>query len=96
MQTINVAVRTDRETGRPILFFWNHSERHGYFLQCYDRIGQHSDCDLEYMRRCRPIKTLGAAELALLREWSNMGPASERITARPVARLSRHFKGVTP
>lgn len=81
MQTINVAMRRDRETSRPILFFWDSGS-----LMCYDRIGQHSEASIGYMRRCAPIRTLDAAALAVLREWARMG---KPVNARPVARLRR-------
>jgi hypothetical protein len=84
METINVAIRQDRETKRPILFFVNENPR-GWWIDCYDRIGQHSQASRGYMLACKPLSMLGTDELALLREWRNLG---EPCNARPVARLT--------
>ena len=89
MKTVNVAVRLDPEYKTPVLFFWISNRRGLEWLECYAHIGQHSECSIDYMRKCRPMKTLDAAALALVREWSNLGPASERVNARIVARLTR-------
>lgn len=89
MKTVNVSVRLDTDTQSPVLFFWNRDSRGLEWLECYAHIGQHSQCSIEYMRKCRPIKTLTMEALALLREWANMGPAADRVNARPVHRLTR-------
>jgi hypothetical protein len=89
MKPVNVAVRLDPEYKTPVLFFWNSNTRGLEWLMCYAHIGQHSECSIEYMRKCRPIKTLDAEALALVREWCNLGPADERVNARIVARLTR-------
>lgn len=89
MKTVNVPVRLDPSDNSPVLFFWNSNSRGLEWLECYAHIGQHSERSIEYMRKCRPMKTLDAAALALVREWSNLGPADERINARIVQRLTR-------
>lgn len=89
MKPVNVAVRLDPEDNKPVLFFWDSNSRGLEWLMCYAHIGQHSECSIEYMRKCRPIKTLDAEDLALVREWCNLGPADERVNARIVARLTR-------
>lgn len=81
MQTVNVSIRRDRGTSRPVLFFYDSGD-----LYCYDRIGQHSSASIGYLRQCAPIRTLDGPALALLREWARMG---EPVNARPVLRLSR-------
>ena len=86
---INITVRIDRETDSPVLFFWNSNSYGWNWLECYAHIGQHSQCSIEYMRKCKPIKTLDAEALALVREWENLGPADERVNARIVQRLTR-------
>lgn len=89
MKTVNVSVRLDPDTQSPVLFFWNSNSRGLEWLECYAHIGQHSECSIAYMRKCKPMKTLTIDALCLLREWSNLGPAHERVNARPVARLTR-------
>lgn len=71
MQTCKVTLRLDRETKRPILFFINENDR-GYWLECYDRIGQHSECSREYMLACPLIHPLSLSDdaQALLKEWN--------------------------
>ena len=86
---INITVRIDRETDSPVLFFWNSNNRGLEWLMCYEHIGQHSECSIDYMRKCRPMKTLDAEAMALVREWENLGPADERVNARIVQRLTR-------
>lgn len=89
-EKINVSVRRDKQTGRPVLFFYNTSPR-GYWLECYDRIGQHSEASKEYMRnQTVPVSHLAEVNpdaAALLAEWENLGPEADRIPAHPVARL---------
>lgn len=82
MKPINVTVRTDRETRRPILFFWADRE-----LMCYDRIGQHSSCYLRYMRACEPMPRLTPEAESLVAEWENLDP--EKTPARVLRRLPR-------
>ncbi len=89
MKTVNVAVRLDPDDNKPVLFFWNSNTRGLEWLECYSHIDQHLDCDITYMRRCKPMKTLDAAALALVREWANHGPSWEHVNARPVTRLTR-------
>lgn len=84
METINVSIRTDKETGRPVLFFVNSNPR-GYWIECYDRIGQHSEASRGYMLNCEPMPELTLTALHLVREWSHMG---DQVNARPVARLT--------
>ena len=95
MQTVNVTIRCDKETGRPVLFFWNSNSLGWEWLECYDRIGQHSQASIDYMRQgCTPMRELDGPALALLHEWSTMG---EPVNARPVARLQRpRCQGAAP
>ena len=89
MKPVNVAVRLDTKYKTPVLFFWNSNNRGLEWLMCYEHIGQHSECSIDYMRKCRPMKTLDAEAMALVREWENLGPADERVNARIVQRLTR-------
>lgn len=89
MKTVNVAVRLDPEDHKPVLFFWNSNDRGLEWLECYSHIGQHSECSIEYMRKCRPIKTLDAEALALVREWDTLGPEDTHTQSRIVQRLTR-------
>jgi hypothetical protein len=85
MDTVKITVRKDKETGRPIIFFVNTNPR-GYWLECYDRIGQHSQCSREYMlRECAYMSRLTLDALDLIREWSQMG---DPVNAYPCARLT--------
>ena len=85
-ETIDVAVRRERSGMRdPILFFYEGRE-----LTCYAHIGQHSAASVWYMRdRTRATDPQEADAAALLREWENLGPPDQRVTARVVKRLRR-------
>lgn len=87
---INVSVRRDKTTGRPVLFFYNKSNG-GYWLECYDRQGQHSEASKAYMRlQTVPIShspEVNPDAAALVREWETLGPESEHSAAHCVARL---------
>lgn len=87
-QTIPVTVRVNKGES-PELFFVNENER-GWWLECYAHIGQHSEACREYMLSLtllRPDRLTQEAS-ALVAEWSNLGPADERIPARVVSRLT--------
>ena len=90
MKTANVSVRLDPEDNKPVLYFWNSNSRGLEWLECYSHIGQHAECSIDYMRKCKPMKTLTIKALCLLREWATLGPADEHVNARIVARLPRH------
>lgn len=81
-----VTVRRDRETGRPVLFFYNANGR-GYWLECYDRIGQHSQVSREYMRACKRCAPSDDDAAALVREWDTLGGFIGTGKARRVAAL---------
>ena len=86
METVKAAIRRDRKTGRPILFFINHDDVR-YWLECYDRVGQHSDCDRAYMQHCAPILHLDAECEALIREWRHLGGDEDVCDVKIVQRL---------
>ncbi len=91
MKTVNVSVRLDPEDNGPVLFFWNSNSRGLEWLECYAHVGQHSECSIDYMRKCRPMSAAAMTPdaVALVREWATLGPADERINARIVQRLTR-------
>ena len=81
-----VTVRRDRETGRPVLFFYNANTR-GYWLECYDRIGQHSEATRDYMKACKRCAPSDDDAAALVREWDTLGGFIGTGKARRVAAL---------
>lgn len=91
MKTANVSVRLDPEDNKPVLFFWNNNSYGWNWLECYAHIGQHSECSIDYMRKCKPLNVhaLPPDAVALVREWATLGPVSEHVNPRIVARLTR-------
>jgi hypothetical protein len=91
VKTVNVSVRLDPSDNSPVLFFWNSNSRGLEWLECYARIGGHSECSIDYMRKCRPmsVHALTPDAVALVREWATLGPVSEHVNPRIVARLTR-------
>lgn len=69
--TINVSIRRDRESGLPVLFFINHDDIR-YWIECYARLGQHSDTTREYLQDCAPILHLDAECQSLIHEWRHL------------------------
>lgn len=84
-QWVNVSVRRDRITGRPILFFYNQNTR-GYWLECYDDKGQHAECAPSYMRKFEQCTHDNPHGLALVARWDAL-PGANGHKARPVTRL---------
>lgn len=82
---VNVSVRRDRITGRPILFFYNQNTR-GYWLECYDGKGQHAECAPSYMRKFEQCTHDNPHGLALVARWDAL-PGANGHKARPVTRL---------
>jgi len=70
---LKITVRTDKETSRPVIFFYNQSKiSKNYWLECYDNIGQHSTASIEYMRDCTaPMPVLTAEAERLVKEWAS-------------------------
>lgn len=57
MKTETVTIRRDRQTGRLVLFFVNRALSMGqWWIECFDPAEGHSECSIDYMRRCAPIK----------------------------------------
>lgn len=87
MTRIDVSIRRDRGTGRPVLFFHNQNPR-GYWLECFDRAEGHNKCSREYMqRKCAPLGPHDSDGAALAEFWESIGP--DRWDVRIVARLQR-------
>lgn len=87
IETVNIAVRRRIADKVPELFFYNSNAR-TYWLECYARIGQHSQASVQYMHdKTAPVRILDDECRALVREWSNLG--GEPVSVRLVARLSR-------
>lgn len=84
---MKVSIRRDRETGRPILFFYNSNPRR-YWLECYDRIGQHSECSLGYLRQCAPIDPESLEAQELRDEWDRI-PGGTGFPSEIVRKLTR-------
>lgn len=82
-----VSIRRDRQTGRPVLFFWNSNPR-GHWLECFDRAEGHSECSRAYMlRRCLPLGPHDSDGAELAEFWESIGP--DRAEFRIMARLPR-------
>lgn len=83
---MKVSIRRDRETGRPILFFYNSNPRK-VWLECYDRIGQHSEACPTYMRECAPIDPDSLEAQELRDEWDRI-PGGTGFPSEIVRRLT--------
>lgn len=95
MQTIkvNVTIRRDKETGRPNLFFVNQSAQ-GYWIECYDRIGQHSEASRSYMQACKLEDGAAPDAQALVKEWSGQPDAVGVATVASVGRRLGYPRGL--
>lgn len=73
MDKLKIIIRRDKETKRPVLFFRNSFDGK-FWIECYDRIGQHSEASREYMiHRCKPEPMpLADDAAALVKEWCSL------------------------
>jgi hypothetical protein len=94
MKVIKVIPRVDVVDGEPILFF-PAQEYLGGKIECYVHVGQHSSASFEYYRHGTRPPREGECD-ALLREYENLGPESERIPLRVLHRMPRRTREVTP
>lgn len=78
---INVTIRRDKETNRPVLFFVNSNSR-GYWIECYDRIGQHSESSRGYMQSCALEDGTAKDAQALMREWSSLDDSGVAVAGK--------------
>ena len=82
-----VQLRRDRETGKPVIFYYNQrKDGSDYWLECFDHEGT-NEPDNAYRLRCEKLDSRNLPEDAvkLLRRWNNL-PGDYGV---PVQRLRR-------
>lgn len=90
--TVNVSVRRVRKCGTPHLFFYNDDGKR-YWLECYAKVGQHSDASKEFMRLdCVPASWDDPDVKALVAEWNGQpgGGKAHLVTRLPQPRGMRY------
>jgi hypothetical protein len=106
MKTETVVIRRDRETGRLVLFFVNRSHSpHQWWIECFDPEEGHSECSIDYMRACQPIKprrlphapqdapVWPADAVMLFMRWNDIPGAAEGVQFKLGRRLSYGMGG---
>ena len=81
---LNVTVRQ----GKHIELFYYNSNTHGnYWIECFSYQEGHNQCNIEYMRKCKPVDITSDTVKSFVERWSNFGP--DKTEYRIVKRLTK-------